>query len=575
MRKHIQIISLLIVLGVVGSSVTSGLLSVQSMNETSQEDSVPSTHLEIADVGQELNPDGLDLEYTLNESDQLEEKDSVDANETIEASEKSINQANVVESVWGSSKVIYNIDTATLDVYDGLLENKAGYEFLDNQNQIVKSQVKTINLHGDVFTPKNADLFFAYPWSSLEVINGNLNTSLTESMMGMFERQRTLKTIDVSQWDTSNVTDMAFLFSQSGVTALDVSKWDTRNVVTLNHAFNGTGFLKELDVSEWDTSNVSIMSFVFSYTAVESLDVHKWNTSNVTTMSNMFAMTQSLTHLEGKLNWDTSKVTKMDGMFIFSGLSELDLSNFDTSNVTDMDGMFGGMENLETLDIGSFDTSKVTNAENIFGMDEKLNRITLGAKTTFQSFYTGLPLISTESGEYTGGWIRIIPESPFTTYSSSDIFMESFNGNLAGTYVWERPIKNGQLIVEFVDTEGNVLTEQSISHGPIGSSYIAKSKTINGYTLIEVIGLETGQFSTEVKHVKFIYSKDEDPEVPGPVDPTNPKPVDPSPKEVETLPNTGQNPGNMLWLGTAISSMGAFLLIMLKTKTHGRNESNS
>ncbi|WZU00419.1 BspA family leucine-rich repeat surface protein [Erysipelothrix sp. D19-032] len=198
----------------------------------------------------------------------------------------------------------------------------------------------------------------------------------------------------------------------------------------MNHAFNGTGFLKELDVSEWDTSNVSIMSFVFSYTAVESLDVHKWNTSNVTTMSNMFAMTQSLTHLEGKLNWDTSKVTKMDGMFIFSGLSELDLSNFDTSNVTDMDGMFGGMENLETLDIGSFDTSKVTNAENIFGMDEKLNRITLGAKTTFQSFYTGLPLISTESGEYTGGWIRIIPESPFTTYSSSDIFMESFNGNL-------------------------------------------------------------------------------------------------------------------------------------------------
>ncbi|WZU00421.1 hypothetical protein MGH68_12630 [Erysipelothrix sp. D19-032] len=140
MRKHIQIISLLIVLGVVGSSVTSGLLSVQSMNETSQEDSVPSTHLEIADVGQELNPDGLDLEYTLNESDQLEEKDSVDANETIEASEKSINQANVVESVWGSSKVIYNIDTATLDVYDGLLENKAGYEFLDNQNQIVKSR---------------------------------------------------------------------------------------------------------------------------------------------------------------------------------------------------------------------------------------------------------------------------------------------------------------------------------------------------------------------------------------------------------------------------------------------------
>jgi len=63
-------------------------------------------------------------------------------------------------------------------------------------------------------------------------------------------------------------------------------------------------------------------------------------------------------------NFDTSKVTNMSSMFYESKAINLDLSSFDTSNVIDMDWMF--FNNKSTLlDLSSFDTSNVTD---MFGM---------------------------------------------------------------------------------------------------------------------------------------------------------------------------------------------------------------
>ena len=59
---------------------------------------------------------------------------------------------------------------------------------------------------------------------------------------------------DISNWNTSKVTNMAHMFSMSDFTG-DVSQWDNANVEDMNHMFCKTKFNKNL--SKFNTSNSS------------------------------------------------------------------------------------------------------------------------------------------------------------------------------------------------------------------------------------------------------------------------------------------------------------------------------
>lgn len=65
-------------------------------------------------------------------------------------------------------------------------------------------------------------------------------------------------------FDTSNVTDMSFMFMEChGVSNLDVSKFDTSNVTNMKFMFNDCRGLTNIDLSNFDTSNVTDMSCMF------------------------------------------------------------------------------------------------------------------------------------------------------------------------------------------------------------------------------------------------------------------------------------------------------------------------
>ena len=58
------------------------------------------------------------------------------------------------------------------------------------------------------------------------------------TMNGMFDNCRSLTSLDVSNWDTSNVTNMAAMFSNcESLTTLNLSKWDTSNVIYMSNMF--------------------------------------------------------------------------------------------------------------------------------------------------------------------------------------------------------------------------------------------------------------------------------------------------------------------------------------------------
>ena len=127
--------------------------------------------------------------------------------------------------------------------------------------------------------------------------------------------------INFENLNTSNVTDMAFMFPSCDVSSLDLSSFDTSKVTDMERMFFWQSNLTSLDLSSFDTSNVTSMREMFNYCEnLTSLDLSSFDTSNVTNMSSMFDDCRSLT--------------------------SLDLSSFDISNVTNMRDMFSGCSNL-------------------------------------------------------------------------------------------------------------------------------------------------------------------------------------------------------------------------------------
>ena len=134
--------------------------------------------------------------------------------------------------------------------------------------------------------------------------------------------------------------------------------------------------LQTLDVSKFDTSDVTDMCAMFAGCfKLTSLNVSNFDTSNVTNMHSMFDYCQKITELDLS-NFDTSKVTDMGLMFQeCNSLTSLDVSNFDTSNVTNMVAMFWLCGSITYLNLTNFNTKSVTRADQLFGGARKLTEI--------------------------------------------------------------------------------------------------------------------------------------------------------------------------------------------------------
>ena len=211
----------------------------------------------------------------------------------------------------------------------------------------------------------------------LEIDISNFDTSNVTNMEAMFTGMSNLTTLNLSNFDTSKVTSMDAMFGDmSSLIRLDLSNFNTSNVTNMDTMFGGMTNLTSLSISNFDTSKVTNMYCMFNgISNLTTLDLSSFDTSKVTTMNAMFGYASSLTTLDIS-NFNTSKVKDMSYMFQeMSSLTTLNLSNFNTSNVTNMEYMFSFMPALTTLDISNFDTSKVTTMNSLFLHMTELTKI--------------------------------------------------------------------------------------------------------------------------------------------------------------------------------------------------------
>ena len=118
--------------------------------------------------------------------------------------------------------------------------------------------------------------------------NKTLRRAVKDYLVGGDRKQRIVaKYGEISNWDTSRVTNMYGLFC--GATSFNepLNNWNVSNVTIMSYMFrNANSFNQPLN--DWNVSKVTDMKCMFQGAESFNQPLNKWNVSNVTSMQSMF-----------------------------------------------------------------------------------------------------------------------------------------------------------------------------------------------------------------------------------------------------------------------------------------------
>ena len=186
-------------------------------------------------------------------------------------------------------------------------------------------------------------------------------------------------------FNTSKVTNMCGIFSDIETAPLShiqpnksinfPSFYNTSNVTDMSYMFSNTGYVYLPD--NFNTSNVTNMSYMFSHSPMAITDsansnwcnyiVNKINSFNFSKVKNVSGMFMGQSNLTLAPNINTSNITDTSALF-FECNNLTIIPNYDVKNVIDVGGMFYGCYKIKNIPTFHFD--KATN----FYYDKSIDR---------------------------------------------------------------------------------------------------------------------------------------------------------------------------------------------------------
>lgn len=171
------------------------------------------------------------------------------------------------------------------------------------------------------FFPKTKKQLIEYISQLIEDCEGNhldlncIDVSELKSLCYVFtnttgkfsNKWKDITSLDVSDWDVSNVEDMEGLFSFCYATTFgDLSKWDVSKVENMSEMFYWCRHLKEIDISNWNTEKLTNASRMFEFcTDITSIgDLSDWNIDKLYNANEMFSECWDLKTLGNLNKWD-------------------------------------------------------------------------------------------------------------------------------------------------------------------------------------------------------------------------------------------------------------------------------
>lgn len=316
-------------------------------------------------------------------------------------------------------------------------------------------------------------------WTDVTEYDGmeNVDTSKVVMMDSMFAQNLSLKSIDLSSWDMSNVTSMTNMFSGgyndgTGLKTMQLQSVKlgstTGKVTDMSSMFNGDQYLTDVDAADWNVDSLQSADALFRGTAIGSLDLSGWNTSNLTSINSTFAAMPNVTSIN-VADWDTSKVNNLVQAFQSDPLlSDLDVSKWDVSGSKSFVQVFDNDSSLTTIDLSNWHPAPVSaltwafrntgveklNLSNFSLTDDASVREALLGTTNLKELIlpTNMHMDSSNGNAalpdipktdvYTGLWQAVgtgtVDKPAGATFTSAQLNTAYDGATMADTYVWQK-----------------------------------------------------------------------------------------------------------------------------------------
>ena len=316
--------------------------------------------------------------------------------------------------------------------------------------------------------------------------------------------------------DPMPLTDNGWFCKFYNLTEIDgLEKLDVSEQNDFAGMFYGCSSLRSLDLSGWDTASLDelgLRGMFAKCSALETLNVSGWNISNVEKAFLMFYGCSSLRELDLS-SWDPQLLRDMSMMFTgCSSLETLDFSGWNAPNVASLYQTFSGCSSLTALDLSGFDMRGIPADEEFltyeaFRYCSALSSLTISENFRFLSTYAALPEAPHENG-YSGYWVK----EGGTHYTADALMQLTDPSEFAGTWTWETgtpvTITGAKVTVDTSDcTNGTIrpavtvtINEAALTEGTDYTvDYTFDPETKKGTVTVTGIGAFTDEVSVTFK----------------------------------------------------------------------------
>lgn len=368
------------------------------------------------------------------------------------------------------------------------------------------SKLIKIIFDGPVTSLPELDYLFYDLENVTEIVNLNLlDTSGATRTRGMFQNMKSLKSLDVSHFDTSNVWLMSGMFQGIGVETLDLSSFDTSNATMIGTLVAMCPNLKKLDASSIDLSSASLASSLFAHnplleeinfssidlTNVEGGDllyrtpIKKITVSEKSRLNSLASLNTPPTNENYTGKWQTvGSGTDEFPKGEWSGTTE-ELYERTQEGIADTYVWQPVLAQAEDVTIKYLDEDNKPIAEDV------VKTGSIGENYTSEQ--KDIP-------RYTFKEVQGNPTGQFSDQAQTVVYI----------YTKDKvtPI-TGTVIVKYEDDKGNTLSDSVIKSGNVGENYTTEKKDIKGYLFKETRGDISGIFKEETQTITYVYSKED------------------------------------------------------------------
>jgi surface protein len=230
-------------------------------------------------------------------------------NSTFDTTFKYVNRTAPTAILYEDGALLLSNIQFVDNTHGNIIETYSNWDSADGSNaeswpwDADRSSIKTVYVTNPIVCKTNLRYMFQMCSNLTSLDLSNFDTSNVISMSAMFNGCRNLTSLDLSSFDTSNVDSMSSMFSGcSSLTSLDLSNFDTSNVKSMFSMFDGCSNLTSLDLSSFDTSNVVNTTYMFYQSTNPNLVIYVKDEATKTKIESSEGFPSTATVVIGKPN---------------------------------------------------------------------------------------------------------------------------------------------------------------------------------------------------------------------------------------------------------------------------------